>query len=186
MKLSPLQLLEYFVADFHFTLNTRFDPQKDLELKIEELDATPRCEKHADNPFKWTVVLELKYQPSAETNTPYIFSIVLVGMFEVAKGFEDDLVDRLVRTNGASVLYGIARELIREQTARGPDGPLILPTASFVPESPASPEPPNSISTPTGTAEGPAGIDSNLAARPGVQTRGSRKRNPRPPSDAQA
>jgi preprotein translocase subunit SecB len=136
MKLSPLQLLEYFVADFHFTLNGRFDPKKGLELKVEELDATPRCDRHVDNQPKWTVVLELKYQPSAETNTPYIFSIVLVGLFEVSKGVKDDLVDRLVRTNGASVLYGIARELIREQTARGPDGPLILPTASFVPESP--------------------------------------------------
>ncbi len=138
MKLSPLQLLEYFVAEFHYNINTRFDAKKGLELKPEELHAIPQCDKHGPNPREWTVALEVKYQPAAETNTPYIFSLTLVGVFKVAETFDETKVELLVRTNGASMLYGIARELVREQTARGPDGPLILPTASFVPnEAPA-------------------------------------------------
>ena len=132
MKLSPLQLQDYFVAEFHFSLNSKYDVSKGLEKKLEEMEATPQCHRHTDNPLKWTVELELKYQPAAETNTPYIFSLTLVGYFEVSKTFDPNVVERLVHTNGPSVLYSIARELVREQTARGPDGPFILPTASFL------------------------------------------------------
>src|SRR5688572_28669735 len=132
MKLSPLQLLDYFVAEFHFTLNSKFDATKELQNKLDQLEAIPRCDKHADNPLKWTVVLELRYQPAVETNTRYLFSLRLVGVFLVSEEFHKPSVERLVQTNGPSVLYSIARELVREQTARGPDGPFILPTASFV------------------------------------------------------
>lgn len=138
MKLSPLQLLDYFLADFHFTLNTKFDVTKSLDKKIEDIEATPRCERHPQNPRQWTVMLELKYQPASETNTPYIFSLKLVGSFDVSETFPEPAVERLVHTNGPSVLYSIARELVREQTARGPDGPFILPTASFVTDAPVA------------------------------------------------
>jgi len=172
MKLSPLQLLEYFVAEFHFTLNTRFDASKPLERKLEELQATPKCDKQSNEPHRWTVALDLKYQPAVETNTPYIISLTLVGVFEVAKDCKESLVQRLVQTNGPSVLYGIARELIREQTARGPDGPFIIPTASFVPDEPPSaapaPVPPASAATPvTPAVEAPAGLTETKRIKPG-------------------
>src|SRR6266446_3133106 len=117
MKLSPLQLHDYFVAEFHFSLNSKYDVTKNLEKKLEEMEAIPRCDRHADDPRTWTVVLELKYQPAAETNTPYVFSLTLVGFFKVSDSFEESMVERLVQTNGPSVLYSIARELVREQTA---------------------------------------------------------------------
>src|SRR5439155_16632306 len=57
-------------------------------------------------------------------------------MVEVDEDFPVKLTERLVQTNGPSILYSIARELVREQTARGPEGPFILPTASFVQDPP--------------------------------------------------
>ena len=93
---------------------------------------SPGCTPAEDKPRCWTISLELNYQPAADTNTPYLFALTLVGMVEVDEDFPVKLTERLVQTNGPSVLYSIARELIREQTARGPEGPFILPTASFV------------------------------------------------------
>ena len=134
MKLSPLQLLEYFVAEFHYSVNSRYDGKKDLELKPEELTTEATCNPSKSNPRLWTVALDVKYQPASETNTPYVFSLSLVGFFEVAKAFDEARVAALVKTNGASVLYGTAREIIRGQTSRGPAGPFLLPTASFIVE----------------------------------------------------
>ena len=138
MNLSPLQLLDYFVAELHFSLNSKYDSTKKLEKKLEEMEANHRSERNSEHLRTWTVVLELKYQPAVETNTPYVFSLKLVGFFKVADAYPETQVERLVQTNGPSVLYSIARELVREQTARGPDGPFILPTASFVPDKPST------------------------------------------------
>jgi preprotein translocase subunit SecB len=168
MKLSPLQLLDYFVAEFHFTLNSKFDATKELQNKLDQLEAIPRCDKHADNPLKWTVVLELRYQPAVETNTPYLFSLRLVGVFSVSDEFHKPSVERLVKTNGPSVLYSIARELVREQTARGPDGPFILPTASFVPDPP-----------PATDSDAPAGDGPEATAAKAAPASGSKPRRPR-------
>jgi preprotein translocase subunit SecB len=149
MKLSPLQLLEYFVAEFHYSVNSRYDAKKDLELKPDELTTETTCNPGKSNPRLWTVTIDVKYQPAAETNTPYVFSLSLVGFFEVAKAFDETRVALLVKTNGASVLYGTAREIIREQTSRGPAGPFLLPTTSFVPDDPPATPAAEAGATPT-------------------------------------
>lgn len=172
MKLSPLQLQDYFVAEFHFSLNSKYDVSKGLEKKLEEMEATPHCQGHNDNPLKWTVELDLKYQPAADTNTPYIFSLKLVGFFEVSKTFDPNVVERLVHTNGPSVLYSIAREIVREQTARGPDGPFILPTASFL-------TPPPEIVAPAATA---AALPEEAAPTEAVAAPRARTKKALPPS----
>lgn len=134
MKISPLQLQQYFVTEFHFTLNSSYNAGQGLQLVLEELITIADCKMVVGNPRGWVVTLELKYQPAAATNTPYIFSLGLVGMFEISPKFEEAGIERLIRINGPSVLFGIAREIVREQTARGPDGSFILPSASFLPE----------------------------------------------------
>jgi preprotein translocase subunit SecB len=134
MKISPLQLQQYFVTEFHFTLNSSYKADQGLKLIADELHTISDCKMVAGTPRRWVVTLELKYQPAADTNTPYIFTLGLVGMYEISPQFDEGKIDRLIHTNGPSVLFGIAREIVREQTARGPDGPFILPSASFLPE----------------------------------------------------
>ncbi len=90
-----MQPLEYFVAEFHFTLNTRYDAKKPLERKLEELQAVPRCDQRPNDPRRWTVSIHLKYQPAVETNTPYIISLTLVGVFEVTKDVKEMEIDLL-------------------------------------------------------------------------------------------
>ncbi len=142
MKISPLQLTAYFVTEFHFTLNTTFKGEKPLELKLDELTVVTDCKSAPDDPRRWVVTMELKYQPATDTNTPYIFSLGMIGMFEVSPKFDEARIERIVCTNGPSVLFGIAREIIRQQTARGPEGPFLLPSASFLPDDPELDPPP--------------------------------------------
>src|SRR5207249_10849644 len=96
MKLSPLQLLDYFVAEFHFSLNSKFDPKKNVEKKLEDIEATPGCTPITDKPRCWTISLELKYQPAADTNTPYSFALTLVRMAELDAAFPVQLPERLL------------------------------------------------------------------------------------------
>src|SRR5439155_22261424 len=80
----------------------------------------------------------ITYQPQANSNVPYFFSLELVGFFEVAEAVPDDRIDRLVKTNGPSMLYGIAREVVRDITSRGPYLGVLLPSVSFY-EPPTAP-----------------------------------------------
>lgn len=178
MKISPLQLTEYFVTEFHFTLSSTFKADQPLQLMLDELVVLKECKSVADDPRRWVVTMELKYQPAAETNTPYIFSLALVGMFEVSPKFEEARIERTVCTNGPSVLFGIAREIIREQTARGPEGPFILPSASFMPDDtqPADPAPVATKATSSRGADVSMTEPTAPAVRPKTRVRVARHR----------
>ena len=175
MKLSPPQLLDYFVAELHFSLNSKFDPKENVEKKLADIEATPGCTPIADKPRCWSISLELKYQPAADTNTPYLFALTLVGMVEVDEEFPAKLTERLVQTNGPSILYSIARELVREQTARGPEGPFILPTASFVQDPPPAQATQPAIPAATGEPTPVSVAEPSPAAQPAVKPK-ARKR----------
>jgi preprotein translocase subunit SecB len=73
----------------------------------------------------------VKHQPAATANTPYSFALEVVGFFHVVAEFPEDKVERLVKTNGATMLYGIAREVVRDFTSRGPHAGMMLPSVSF-------------------------------------------------------
>src|SRR5687767_7567916 len=96
MKISPLQLTEYFVTEFHFTLNSTFKPEQPLQLVLDELVVVKDCKSVGGDMRRWIVTMDLKYQPAADTNTPYIFSLALVGMFEISPKFEEARIERTV------------------------------------------------------------------------------------------
>ena len=78
---------------------------------------------------------------------PYHFKIKLVGLFRCHYGQADVDAEAFVRTNGSSILYGIARETLRSITSVGPWGDMLLPTVSFyAPE--ALPEKAESVEKP--------------------------------------
>jgi preprotein translocase subunit SecB len=82
--------------------------------------------------------LKVDFQPAAEANVPYSFSLNLTGLFKTSTSISEERVEKLVKTNGATILYGIAREMVRNLVGSGPcDGP-ILPSVSFF-ESEAKP-----------------------------------------------
>lgn len=141
MKPALIQLLDYFLTDLHVSANPKFNPKEKVPLRFEDFEIAIKF-KHARNKKReWRAILTLKYQPPAEANVPYRFAAEIVGELLVFDAASDELANRLVRTNGPSMLYGILREVIRDATARGPYTGVILPSTSFYkPEPKKEPE----------------------------------------------
>lgn len=66
-------------------------------------------------------------------NTPYAIKMEMFGYFEVPEEMPEELREKMVKTNGSSILYGAAREIIREMTGRGIFRKIYFPTVSFAP-----------------------------------------------------
>jgi preprotein translocase subunit SecB len=146
MRTSPLQLSSYFVTEFSLTTNRRFDAQKSVRLHVDDLTAEPACMKSKKSPGEWQVTLQIRQKLAPNANTPYSFALEMVGFFRVHEKYPAERVEMLVRTNAPSVLFGMAREVIRGATCLGPFGPILLPTVSFY-----EPQQPGRIGEPKAT-----------------------------------
>lgn len=131
MNASPLQLRNYFISDLSLTANREYKPKEPIQLTMEHLLVEPGFIQDKDDARKWQVQLNISQKAVPEANSPYLFSLEMVGFFDVLKNCPNDKVEALVKTNGPSVLYGAAREILRALMAHGPFYPLLLPTASF-------------------------------------------------------
>jgi len=136
MKLSPLDLCRYFVTELSCSANPEFNVEQPVEVAIDQFSVETTIRKvPVDAPGRvgWSIDLTLSYQAAPKQNYPYGYSIQLVGFFssptEVPEGLDDE---RLVRVNGSSMLYGIAREMLRTTSAAGPWGEILIPTVSFL------------------------------------------------------
>jgi len=137
MKPAPLLLRGYFVHQMSFTVNLEHDPDKPAELTFEDIKVESDCARsrvesdvQKEGPA-WQVRVLISQNLPPERNAPYNYSVELVGLFQVADGFPEAKRERLVKTNGRSMLYGLAREVIRNLTAQGPFPPMLIPTVSF-------------------------------------------------------
>lgn len=124
---APLQLEQYFVTELRFSANPRFDPQtillaKDFSVETDCQVAEEQC---------WSVLLKLTYEPELTVKVPCHFRLGIFGVFKVADGYPPSEVERLVRTNGPSILYSVSREIARGITVMGPGLALSLPPMSF-------------------------------------------------------
>lgn len=154
MKLSPLQLEAYFLTELSLRANQDFDPGKPTVFKETDIVVTPDMQAVKDHNRRWQVTLNLKLQPRPDSNSPYLLALNLAGVIWAAAELPEDKVVALVRTNGPSMLFGVAREIVRDLTARGPFPQLLLPSVSFLPEPPAA-------APPTSTAVEPIDAQSN-------------------------
>lgn len=151
MKISPLQVKHYHFLSLSVAAR--------LDVKIEETplvsDLYPAIDSEnlhtevflgdgeGDDPHQFAVMLEVKYSPDDKSNFPYTFSVGMEGVFVI--DHDGDIQERrnLVVCNGASMLYGAAREQLLMLTARHRFGPMMLPSANFrglVPEEKKKPK----------------------------------------------
>ncbi|MGJ8650769.1 MAG: hypothetical protein ACSHX4_10455 [Opitutaceae bacterium] len=132
---SPLELERYFVSDQAVTARDVFSPDKEIETRVEEYSVTNeaiRLPAAEDQPEKWQVSVHIKHQPAAKTNFPYDFRLTIVGIFRcIIDKAEPTHIERLMKINGSSMLYGMSREIIRANTERGPWSGIVIPTYSF-------------------------------------------------------
>jgi preprotein translocase subunit SecB len=141
MKAAPIQLTDYFLTELRMSANPKFDPKQEVPIRFEDfqviLEASPQSPEKRD----WQVSLTLNHQPPAEANVPYRFSAAILGFFLVHPDCADERIEPLVKTNGASMLFGALREIIRDTTARGPYSALFLPATSFYESAKPAPQP---------------------------------------------
>lgn len=142
MQLSPLQLLEYtfdgvsvipvdgYVADPEFSPTLVFFPGKlgiSAETGLQQLN-----EEKSYSDFK--VVLKLRVGPKADKDAPYQIQVSVSGVVRMHLSQDKDQAnERRVRAlvNGASLLYGVIREMVSNITSRSVHGQLLLPSLSF-------------------------------------------------------
>ncbi len=133
MKPAPINLLDYFATDIALRANPGFDGNRALEFKIGDFNAEPTVLRSPSESVerRWQVSLDIRYTPGEGVNYPYAYRVHLVGFFKVEDWVALENEERTVRIHGASVLYGMAREIVRALTGRGPHRPVLIPTVSF-------------------------------------------------------
>lgn len=132
MKLAPLQLTDYFVHSLRVEALVDYDPAKEQDLDIASLQVTENCfRSNGDHPNRFAIDLVIKQDSLERKNLPYAYELHMVGFIEVCPGFPEDKLQRAVETNGPSMLFGAAREILRAATGRGPYGPVLIPSTTF-------------------------------------------------------
>jgi preprotein translocase subunit SecB len=153
MHPAPLQLEHYFVSDLHFSVNRTFDAAKAPELKYEHLTVQSTFLQDDKDASKWQITLRVGHQPAATVNSPYSFSVEIVGFFFALPTYKYDK-EQLIKTNAPAILYGVAREFVRTVTASGLHHfGVLLPSVSFFEPLPAPATP--VASAPTSVAPAP-------------------------------
>lgn len=132
---SPIELERYFVTDQAVTARISYLPEEVIVTRIEEFSVESKA-----RPFRgeseeseiWEVTVTIRHQPAQETNFPYDFRLTIVGIFKsTLTGAKPEMIERLMKINASSILYGMSREIIRANTERGPWSGIVIPTHSF-------------------------------------------------------
>ena len=80
---------------------------------------------------RYSVDLTLTAGPrEGHSDFPYRLKIQLLGIFD-GRDLPEEKREALVAVNGASMLYGVAREVLLSLTSRSVGGPVMLPTVEF-------------------------------------------------------
>jgi preprotein translocase subunit SecB len=113
-EIEPLPLGQYAdFSDAHFKSQVSFN-------SVKLPNGEPRT----------TVQLKLEAEPKLEKPFPYRFTIEMVGVFD-GRELPEERRDALTAANGASLLYGAAREILLSLSMRNMMGALMLPSVSF-------------------------------------------------------
>lgn len=127
IPLSPLQLKNHFfpVVNVRANESGKMDGHVALNQHVEyvPIDGKPNF---------WHLELFLN-QRSVDSKKPFYYEIELhvVGVVEVSEKITKDKIEPIAAINGLSMLYGAAREMILNVTARSAHGAFSLPSLSF-------------------------------------------------------
>lgn len=138
MKLSPIQLLGYALIDLSYRANQEHRPGEPVKYSDEDIAVGTRLERDNTAANRCGIVLTIKLQPRPAANGPYHLSLKLAGVIQFTPELQGPEKEVVLRVNASSVLYGVAREIIRQVTSLGPYQAILIPTVSFRPE--AQPE----------------------------------------------
>ncbi|MFC4994454.1 protein-export chaperone SecB [Rubritalea tangerina] len=136
MKLSALQLDHYFIQSQGFEMDPNFNPEEDIVHSTKSLDVnvifdTFTQEDDGGNDVQ-ACFLEVQHEAPDDINAPYLFHLRIVGYFSWLPNTKVENKNRVFRVNAPSMLYGMARDMIKTDTSKGPYSPVHLPSVSFL------------------------------------------------------
>jgi len=124
---APLELKKYFFPLVHVAADPEYEPEKGNDKVHFDVNTSITRDEKND---LFQITLEILAEPENEDcRIPYSIQLTGVGLFTVSKKWKEP--ERLLRINGASIIYSAAREFLITVTSRGPWPPVILPTISF-------------------------------------------------------
>lgn len=126
MKPSPLQLERHFFTKVHLDAHPDGDPA--AKAKLNSQVEVAQAER---DPKRYQLTLRLNLVAAGDNKPQYTAEIHVVGVVRVADGWPDPAVQQLVQVNGPALLYGAAREMLCNLTARGPWPMLCLHSVTF-------------------------------------------------------
>lgn len=130
---SLINCTNYFVSEMSLSASATYNPEKDSDLELEDLQVESEISTIEAEERLWAVALSVQQNVPPEKNAPYNFVVRLVGFFTMVEGVPKERTEQLLLTNGSSILFAAAREILRDMTSKGPYSPLLLPTLSFFP-----------------------------------------------------
>ena len=144
ISLSPLQLKSHVFP----VINLRANPTGTHEGGIN-LDQHLVCVPVPNEKNQWQLEVFL-HQKSIDAKKPFFYDIDIhvVGIIEVVGELPEKTRDQIVQVNGLALLYGAAREMVLNVTARSVFGPFCLPSINFLEalkHAKPSPKPPSSF-----------------------------------------
>ncbi|MCF7733112.1 MAG: protein-export chaperone SecB [Akkermansiaceae bacterium] len=118
--LSPIQTRRHWIR------RIAFEPE---EVAVDKSNYSANITlKHLKLEKCWQVCLSISFGGKKPGEATYIGRVEFEGIFDVHPDFPPEKTDAMVRMNGGAILYGAARELIMNLTARSKHGPFELPT----------------------------------------------------------
>jgi len=89
------------------------------------------------DPRDFLVGLNIAIDNNEGKASPYSIDIGVLGLFHVLPSLPLERREDLVTVNGASILYGVVREIVLSLTSRFTAGPLTLPGMNFEDSAPS-------------------------------------------------
>ena len=133
---APLQLRDYWVDFIQVKANHVFKHQlaPDFDISTIELlsDVKPlEVENPKESGTAWMVNLRIQQKIPKGKNIPYEFALDITGVVAAHPSLDGEKLERAIEVNGPSMLFGAAREILRDATGRGPYAPVIIPSTNF-------------------------------------------------------
>ena len=125
---SPLQLEKSHLIRLEIR-RTNIEQSADNDELLVNVSAGHRV----DSERLWRVNLKVEFGGKESSPTSPISGVAEIeGFFAVHPEFPAEKVSKMVRVNGASILYGSLRELIAGLSGRTTHGVFLLPSVSFI------------------------------------------------------
>lgn len=127
-----LNIENYFIEKFSFDTNITF--KKDIENFIMDfnIDFDVKRNDVLSNRYLIFMKLSIKSKKGKFATVPYNITISINGYFCFDNNVDEETQNRMIYSNGLSILYGVVRGIISQYTSTSEFGKFVIPSVNFI------------------------------------------------------